>query len=116
MGYLSGFVAAVPAGRKEDYLAHARAMGELFREFGATRVVEGWEDMVPDGKITDFRRAVLAEPGEAIVFSWVEFPSRAACDAAFEALMKDPRATAAGDLPFDGKRMIYGGFSKILEL
>lgn len=115
MSYISGFVAAVPAARKEDYLKHAKVMADLFREFGATRVVEGWEDNVPDGKITDLRRAVLAEPGELIVFSWVEFPSREVCDKAFDALMNDPRAAAAGDMPFDGKRMIYGGFSKILE-
>lgn len=115
MGYISGFVAAVSASRKDDYLRFAEITAALFREQGATRVVESWEDDVPDGKITDFRRAVLAEPGEVVVFSWIEFPSREVCDKAFEVLMSDTRMAAAGEMPFDGKRMIFGGFSKILD-
>ena len=113
MSYVSGFVAAVPQSRKEDYLRFSKLTASIFRDHGATRVVETWEADVPDGKLTDFRRAVQAEPGEAIVFSWIEFPSREVCDRSFEAAMQDPRMPQ--DMPFDGKRMIFGGFDKIVE-
>ena len=88
----------------------------LFKEFGATRIVECWADDVPEGTQTDFYRAVKAEEGETVVFSWIEYPSREARDAANAKMMSDPRMKEMGEnMPFDGKRMIYGGFAILLE-
>ena len=88
----------------------------MFKEFGARRMVETWGDDVPDGKVTDFRRAVKAEEDETIVFSWIEYPDRATRDAANEKLMSDPRMKEfTGDMPFDGTRMIFAGFEPIVE-
>ncbi|MFC0218615.1 uncharacterized protein YbaA (DUF1428 family) [Pseudochelatococcus lubricantis] len=117
MKYVDGFVAAVPVANKELYRKHAAEAAPLFREFGATRVVECWGDDVPDGKITDFRGAVKAEEGEVVVFSWIEYPSKEARDAANARIMSDPRMKEMGDqMPFDGKRMIFGGFAPILDV
>ena len=116
MTYVDGFVTAVPAANKDAYCRHARAALPIFKEHGATRMVETWGDDVPDGKITDFRRAVRAEEGEVVVFSWVEYPDKATRDAANDKLMGDPRLLAiAAAMPFDGKRMIYAGFDTILD-
>jgi uncharacterized protein YbaA (DUF1428 family) len=116
MAYIEGFVVAVPAANKEVYRKHAAEAAPLFKEFGVTRHVEAWGDDVPDGKVTDFKGAVQAEPGEVIVFSWFEYPSRAVRDAASEKIMSDPRMKAMGDeMPFDGRRMIYGGFAPFVE-
>ncbi len=116
MAYIEGFVAAVPAANKEIYRQHAAEAAILFKEFGATRVVEAWGDEVPDGKVTDFKGAVKAEPGEVVVFSWIEYPSREIRDAANGKIMTDPRMREMGtNMPFDGKRMIYGGFRLIAE-
>lgn len=114
MSYIDGFVAAVPAANKEAYRKHAADAAPLFKEFGATRLVETWGDDVPDGKVTDFKGAVKAQEGEVIVFSWLEYPSKAVRDAANAKMMSDPRMEAAGaDMPFDGKRMIVAGFKLI---
>ncbi len=116
MTYVEGFVAAVPTANKEEYRRHAAEAWPLFSEFGVTRHVEAWGDDVPDGKVTDFRGAVQAKEGEAVVFSWFEYPDRAARDAANEKLMSDPRMKQMGEnMPFDGKRMIYGGFAAFLD-
>ena len=116
--YVQGFVIPVPAGKREDYRKMAEAVWPLFKEYGALRVVEAWGDEVPDGKVTDFRRAVKAEPGEKIVFSFMEWPSREVCDAAQETMMKDERMKPPEGMvmPFDGKRMIYAGFTPIVTL
>lgn len=116
MAYVEGFVLAVPTARQEDYRRQAAAGAPLFHEFGATRMVESWGDDVPDGEVTDFRRAVQATADETVVFSWFEYPSRAVRDAANAKIISDPRMQALGtDMPFDGKRMVYGGFAPILD-
>jgi len=116
MGYVEGFVVAVPAANKEVYRRHAAAAAPLFKEFGVTRHVEAWGDDVPDGKLTDFKGAVKAEPGEVIVFSWFEYPDRATRDAANEKIMSDPRMRELADeMPFDARRMIYGGFASLVD-
>ncbi|MFD1331481.1 DUF1428 domain-containing protein [Methylopila musalis] len=116
MAYLEGFIVAVPAASKEAYRALALRCAPLFREFGATRLVEAWGDDVPDGRITDFRRAVKATEDEVVVFSWIEYPSREVRDAAQTKIMNDPRMAELGaEMPFDGKRMIFGGFAALVD-
>ncbi len=116
MHYVDGFVVAVPAANKEAYKQLAAKTAPLFKEFGALRIVECWADDVPDGKLTDFRMAVKAEEDEEVVFSWIEYPSKEARDEANRKMMSDPRMKAFGDtMPFDGKRMIYGGFMPLLD-
>ncbi len=117
MNYVDGFVVAVPVANKEIYRKHAEQASHLFKEYGVTRFVECWEDDVPDGKVTDFRRAVQAKEDEVVVFSWMEYPSKEVRDAANEKMMSDPRMKAFGEeMPFDGKRMIFGGFAPILDV
>ncbi|AMO50241.1 Uncharacterized conserved protein YbaA, DUF1428 family [Kosakonia oryzendophytica] len=116
MKYVDGFVVAVPADRKDAYRQLAAKAAPLFKEFGATRIVECWAEDVPAGNITDFRMAVKAEDHEEVVFSWIEYPSKAVRDAANQKIMTDPRMRELGEeMPFDGKRMIYGGFVPILD-
>jgi uncharacterized protein YbaA (DUF1428 family) len=116
MAYVEGFVAAVPAANKEAYRKHAAGAAPLFKEFGATRMVEAWGEDVPDGKVTDFKGAVKAKPDEVVVFSWIEYPDKAARDAATQKIMNDPRMKEMGAaMPFDGQRMIFGGFRPILD-
>jgi len=117
MKYVEGFVVAVPASRKEAYRKHAAEAAPLFKEFGASRVVECWGDDVPAGKLTDFRGAVKAKDDEIVVFSWFEYPSKEVRDAAIQKMRTDPRMQTIGsNMPFDGKRMIFGGFVPILDL
>nr|WP_319937566.1 DUF1428 domain-containing protein [Sphingomonas cannabina] len=87
----------------------------IFREHGATRVVEAWGDDVPDGKVTDYKGAVLAEKGENVVYSWIEWPSKEARNAGWEKVMADERMKPPAEMPFDGKRMIWGGFEPIVQ-
>jgi len=114
MAYIEGFVAAVPRGNKEAYRKHAAGAYSMFKEFGATRQLETWGDDVPDGKVTDFKGAVKASPDEVVVFSLLEYPDKATRDKANEKMMNDPKMKDMGaNMPFDGKRMIYGGFQPI---
>ena len=112
--YVMGAVLAVPAENKDKYLEMATWMGDMFREFGALEVYENWEDDVKDGQQTDFRRAVAAKDGEKIVFSWIVWPDKATSDEAHEKMMQDERMQGSPEeMPFDGMRMIYGGFDNI---
>jgi uncharacterized protein YbaA (DUF1428 family) len=114
MSYIEGYVAAVPQANKEVYRKHAADAFEYFRKHGATHLVENWGDDVPDGKVTDFKRAVKAKPDEAVVFSWVEYPDKETREKANEAMMNDPAMKDMGkNMPFDGQRMIYAGFTPI---
>jgi uncharacterized protein YbaA (DUF1428 family) len=114
MPYIEGFVAAVPTANRETYLKHARDSVAYFKKLGATRVVECWGNDVPKGVLTDFYKATLAKEDETPVFSWVEYPDRATRDAANKKMQEDP-AMAATQLPFDGKRMFWGGFEQIVN-
>ena len=121
MSYIDGFVLAVPAENREKFIHHANTADAMFKEMGAIRIVECWQEDVPDGKVTDFRRAVQAQDGEHVCFSWIEWPDKATRDAAYAKMMdpsnKDPRMDpATNPMPFDGKRMIYGGFEPVVEL
>ena len=113
--YVQGFLIPVPTANREAYLAQAKAARPIFEEYGALRIVECWGDSLPDGEVTDFRRAVEAEEGESVVFSWIEWPSKAHYEKAGERMQSDPRWQAMGDMPFDGKRMFWGGFEILLD-
>ena len=115
MSYIDGFVIPVPAGRKEAYRAMATKAAAILKECGATRTVECWGDDLPEAKVTGFKFAVLAQGDENVVFSWIEWPSRAARDESNAKFMSDPRMQQFSDMPFDGKRMIFGGFEQLLE-
>lgn len=117
MSYIDGFVIAVPKGNKQKFIEHAKNGDSVFLEHGAKRVLECWGDDVKEGKLTDFRRAVQAKEDETVVFSWIEWPDKATRDAAMPKIMTDPRLNPqTNPMPFDGKRMIFGGFAPIVEL
>ncbi|MFL1456726.1 DUF1428 domain-containing protein [Marinobacter sp. GN3S48] len=111
MTYVDGFVAAVPTANKEKYIRHARDAAVVFKEHGALSLVECWGDDVPEGKVTSFPMAVKCQPEETVVFSWITWPSKEVRNAAMPKVMEDPRLQAdVNPMPFDGKRLIYGGF------
>ena len=113
--YISGFLLAVPEDKKEAYRQMAADAVPFFQKHGATEIVEAWEEDVRDGKHTDFRMATKAEPGEKIVFSWIIWPDKQTANAAEQNMMDDPdMKMPEGGMPFDGKRMIFGGFSPIV--
>jgi uncharacterized protein YbaA (DUF1428 family) len=116
MAYVEGFVAAVPAANKDAYRRLAESSAPLFKELGVEHITESWGDDVPEGKVTDFRRAVEARPDEVIALAFHEYPSRAVRDAAIQKMMEDPRMEEMGNaMPFDGGRMIFGGFAVVLD-
>ena len=116
MSYIEGFIVPVPEANKDAYRKHAADAAPLFREFGASRMVEAWDSDVPEGKVTDFRKAVDAKPDEKVVFSWFEYRDKATRDAANERMKTDERMKELGsNMPFDAKRMILGGFETIVE-
>jgi uncharacterized protein YbaA (DUF1428 family) len=114
--HLDGFIIPVPEGKREQYLEMAQWFDQKMIEFGALEVVEGWEKNVPEGKRTDFRKAVAAEADEKIVFSWILWPDKETADAAHEAIHEDERFKAMTEMPFDGRRMIFGSFEPMLDL
>ncbi len=114
--YVDGFVAAVPTANRDAYVRHAEVASAVFKEYGATGVVECWGDDVPDAVVTSLPMAVKLEAGETVVFSWITWPSKAARQAGWQKIMADPRMQPdVNPMPFDGKRMIYGGFQMILQ-
>lgn len=116
MTYVDGFVLAVPTANKEKYLKLAQDAAPVFKEHGALSVVECWGDDVPEGKVTSFPMAVKCEDDESVVFSWVIWPSRQTRDDGMKKVMEDERLKAhANAMPFDGKRMIFGGFDVIVD-
>ena len=121
MSYIDGFVIACPKDKRQQFIDHATRGDSMFMEFGALRVIECWGDDVPDGTLTDFRKAVQATGDEDVVFSWIEWPDKATRDAGYARMMDpanpDPRMDPAKNpMPFDGKRMIFGGFTPVVEL
>ncbi len=115
MSYIDGYVVPVPTDKKAAYRETATKMAQQFKQWGATRIVESWGTDVPDGKVTDFKMSVKAEKNESIVFSWVEWPSKQVRDAAMEKMKNDPAMQDMSNMPFDGKRMIFGGFEPLLD-
>ena len=116
MTYVDGFVAAVPTANREAFRKHAEAAAEAFREHGALKIVECWGDDVPGGEVTSFPMAVKAKEDETVVFSWIVWPDKDTRNAGMEKIMADPRLKPdVNPMPFDGKRMIYGGFEVIVD-
>ncbi len=113
--YLSGFIAPVPRGKKDAYRAMTQKQAPIFGEHGALRLVQAWADDVPDGEVTDFRRAVRAEPDEAVVLAFIEWASKQASTEGWDKVMKDERMQHTGEVPFDGKRLFWGGFETIVD-
>ncbi len=117
MSYVDGFVAAVPTANKEAYREHAAAAGVVFKEYGALAFMECWGDDVPDGKVTSFPMAVKCKEDETVIFSWIIWPSKAVRDEGMAKVMADPRTQAdVNPMPFDGQRLIYGGFEPVVEM
>lgn len=114
MKYVDAFIAAVPRENRQAYLEHAKEAIKLIKEFGATRTVETWGDDIPKGEVTDFFGAVKAKENENIVMSWIEWPSKEVRDQGMKKMMEDPRMQEM-EMPFDGKRLIYGGFEPMLD-
>jgi len=115
--YIDGFVVAVPTANRDAYRRHAEAAAVVFKEHGALKLVECWGDDVPEGKLTSFPMAVKKQADETVVFSWITWPSREVRDAGMQKVMADPRSRPENNpMPFDGKRLIYGGFSVLVDV
>lgn len=115
MSYIDGFVAAVPTANKEAYRAFVTKASVVFKAHGVLKIMECWGDDVPDGKLTSFPMAVKCQADETVVFSWLLWPSRQARDEGMQKALSDPRMPGMGDMPFDAKRIIFGGFEVLLE-
>lgn len=115
MTYVDGFVLAVPKANRDAYRKVAEAAAAVFKEHGALQTVECWGDDVPDGEVTSFPMAVKCREDETVIFAWIVWPSREARDKGNEKVMADPRMNGMADMPFDGKRMIFGGFETMIE-
>ena len=114
--YIQGFVIPVLPGKKEAYRKMAAEAGEMFQRYGAIEIVEAFEDDIKDGSYTDFRTAVKAEEGEHIVFSWVIWPDKETCESAAKAMIENEEMEPPEEMPFAGKRLIYGSFTPIYTL
>lgn len=115
MTYYSGFLLAVPTANRQKYVDHAKKAWPMFQRGGALRMVETWGVDVPHGKVTDFYMATQAKEDETVLFSWIEWPDRATADKAFAEMMADPDMQAMGEMPFDGMRMMWGGFEPVVD-
>jgi uncharacterized protein YbaA (DUF1428 family) len=115
MSYIEGFLAAVPTANKDAYREHAEGALPIFKDLGAGRMVEGWGDDVPRGEVNDLYGAVQAKDDETVLFSWIEYPDKATRDAANKAMMEDTRFHDMPEMPFDGQRMVWSGFSTIMD-
>ena len=117
MSYVDGYLIPVPNDKKEIYIEQAKVSAEIFLEHGVLEIYENWGDDVPEGKITSFYKAVECEEDETVVFSWAVWPSKEARDNGWKAVMEDPRLQPDPNnpMPFDGKRLIYGGFANIVH-
>ncbi|PRQ06716.1 DUF1428 domain-containing protein [Enhygromyxa salina] len=116
MSYVDGLLAAVPTANKAQYIEHAAQAAPLFRKHGATRIVECWGSDVPKGKVTDFYRAVKATDDEVVVWSWIEWPDKATRDAGMAKVMAEmEQVMGDSPMPFDGMRMMFGGFDVIMD-
>jgi uncharacterized protein YbaA (DUF1428 family) len=117
MNYVDGFVVPVPKANKAQYIEQAKKAGQVFKEHGALQLIECWGDDVPEGKITSFPMAVKCDEDEIVVFSWILWPSKQIRDEGMKKAMEDPRLQAKNNpMPFDGKRLIYGGFNMIVNV
>ncbi|MDW4497556.1 DUF1428 domain-containing protein [Sulfitobacter sp. D35] len=116
MAYVSGFLLAVPEDKKQEYLDMAKAAWEIFKDHGCLAMQENWGENVPDGKVTSFPMAVQKKEGEVVVFSWMEWPDKDTADKGFEAMMQDPRMEKIQVMPFDGMRMMWGGFEPLIRM
>lgn len=117
MAYVDGYVLAVPTINKAAYLKLAEESAVIFKKYGALSVVENWGDDVPPGKLTSFPLAVQCKEDEIVVFSWITWPSKAVRDSGMAQAMADPAfQMTAEDMPFDTKRMIFGGFETIVDV
>lgn len=116
MTYVQGFLTPLQAARRDAFVDHARKAAAIFRELGCDRTVDAWGDDVPKGKLNDFQGAVALQDGEEVGFGWMEFADKAAGDAFYAKMMSDPRmGQMGGDMPFDGKRMVLGGFETVFD-
>lgn len=115
MTYYQGFVLAVPTANKEEFVSHAKAAWPYFKKKGALRMVECWGEDVPHGKETDFYRATKCKDNETPLFSWIEWPDRATADKANAEMMDDPAMQEIPEMPFDGMRMMWGGFTPVVD-
>ena len=116
MEYVDGFVVAVPNENKAQYIELARTAAVVFKRHGALRLVECWGDDVPEGKLTSFPMAVKCQENETVVFSWIIWPSKEVRDSGMPRVMQDPQmSNPDSPMPFDGKRMIFGGFQMIVN-
>ncbi len=116
MVYVDGFVAAVPTANREAFRKHAEEAAVLFKKHGALRVIESWADDVPRGEVTDFYRAVQCKDDETVLFSWVMWPDKTAREEGNKKVFEDMQTSGMTEMPFDGKRMIYGGFEAIVDV
>jgi uncharacterized protein YbaA (DUF1428 family) len=115
MPYIDGFLTPVPEANRDRYLAYARRAWQAFRKQGAIRYVECWGDDVPEGEHTSFSMAVKREAGEAVLFSWIEWPDKATRDACWAGMTDNPDFAMFAEMPLDGRRMIYGGFAPVID-
>ena len=117
MNYVDGFVTAVPTTKREAFLKHASICAAVLKESGALTVVDCWGDDVPDGNLTSFPMAVKLEAGETVVFSWITWPSKSVRHEGMKQFKADPRIQSdVNPMPFDGKRVIYGGFQVVSQV